>query len=914
VKFFTRRVSALFGLVLLMTAATGGAAEEEVQIPYEKFVLDNGLTLIVHEDRKAPIVAFNIWYHVGSKNEQAGKTGFAHLFEHLMFNGSENYDDDWFKVLNRIGGTGVNGTTSFDRTNYFQNVPTTALDTVLWLESDRMGHLLGAIDQERLDEQRGVVQNEKRQSENQPYGRVWSRMFKDLFPDGHPYQWLPIGSMEDLEAASLEDVQNWFRTYYGPDNAVIVIAGDIDAATAYSKVQQYFGSIPAGPPLAKPQRWIPKRSGTQRAVMQDRVPQARLYKVWVMPEWGSDDAAYLDLASSVLGSGKNSRLYERLVYRDQIATDVSAFAYPLEIAGLFALSVTAQPGQDLDEIERIVDEELQKFLDKGPTKAELQRVKTSVRAGFIRGVERVGGFGGKSDVLAEGEVYGGSPDFYRKELARFEAASADQIRDAARRWLTDGQYILAVTPFPQFAAAGADVDRSALPEPASFPSVDFPEFERARLDNGMEVVVVSRGAIPVVGFTMLLDAGYAADQAGTMGTSSLAMSVLDEGTRKRSALEISEQLALLGASIGSGSNLDNSSVSLNALKENLDESMEIYADVILNPEFPAAEFERLRKLQLAAIQREKVTPMSMALRVLPGLLYGSDHAYSLPFSGSGTEASVMSLTRDDLVSYHDTWFKPNNATMVVVGDTTLAEVMPKLERYFGAWEPGPVPQKNIATVSQSNGGTVYLLDRPDSEQTVIIAGRLVAPKANDNEIGIQTANDIFGGDFTSRINLNLREDKHWTYGARSLLVDSKGQRPFLVYAPVQADKTIESMQEIAREFRDIRGDRPPSEVEIGEVTDETIRALPGRWETNGAVTGDLVQILRFGLPDDYWDGYPDALRNLQPEQVEQGVASIIDPNEMVWVVVGDRAKIEEAIRTSAIGELRYLDADGEPMP
>ena len=913
-KFCTRRVSALFGLVLLMTAASGGAAEEEVQIPYEKFVLDNGLTLIVHEDRKAPIVAFNIWYHVGSKNEQAGKTGFAHLFEHLMFNGSENYDDDWFKVLNRIGGTGVNGTTSFDRTNYFQNVPTTALDTVLWLESDRMGHLLGAIDQERLDEQRGVVQNEKRQSENQPYGRVWSRMFKDLFPDGHPYQWLPIGSMEDLEAASLEDVQNWFRTYYGPDNAVIVIAGDIDAATAYSKVQQYFGSIPAGPPLAKPQRWIPKRSGTQRAVMQDRVPQARLYKVWVMPEWGSDDAAYLDLASSVLGSGKNSRLYERLVYRDQIATDVSAFAYPLEIAGLFALSVTAQPGQDLDEIERIVDEELQKFLDKGPTKAELQRVKTSVRAGFIRGVERVGGFGGKSDVLAEGEVYGGSPDFYRKELARFEAASADQIRDAARRWLTDGQYILEVTPFPQFAAAGADVDRSALPEPASFPSVDFPEFERARLDNGMEVVVVSRGAIPVVGFTMLLDAGYAADHAGTMGTSSLAMSVLDEGTRKRSALEISEQLALLGASIGSGSNLDNSSVSLNALKENLDESMEIYADVILNPEFPEAEFERLRKLQLAAIQREKVTPMSMALRVLPGLLYGSDHAYSLPFSGSGTEASVMSLTRDDLVSYHDTWFKPNNATMVVVGDTTLAEVMPKLERYFGAWQPGPVPQKNIATVSQSNGGTVYLLDRPDSEQTVIIAGRLVAPKANDNEIGIQTANDIFGGDFTSRINLNLREDKHWTYGARSLLVDSKGQRPFLVYAPVQADKTIESMQEIAREFRDIRGDRPPTEVEMGEVTDETIRALPGRWETNGAVTGDLVQILRFGLPDDYWDGYPDALRNLQPEQVEQGVASIIDPNEMVWVVVGDRAKIEEAIRTSGIGELRYLDADGEPMP
>ncbi len=910
----TRCVPALLGLVLLLTAAAGGAEESEVQIPYEKFVLDNGLTLIVHEDRKAPIVAFNIWYHVGSKNEQAGKTGFAHLFEHLMFNGSENYDDDWFKVLNRIGGTGVNGTTSFDRTNYFQNVPTTALDTVLWLESDRMGHLLGAIDQERLDEQRGVVQNEKRQNENQPYGRVWSQMFRDLFPDGHPYQWLPIGSMADLEAASLEDVQNWFRTFYGPNNAVVVIAGDIDPATAYSKVQQYFGSIPPGPPLEKPQRWIPKRSGTQRAMMQDRVPQARLYKVWVMPEWGSDDAAYLDLAAGVLGSGKNSRLYERLVYRDQIATDVSAFAYPLEIAGLFALSVTAQPGHDLGEIERVVDEEVQKFLDDGPSKTELERVKTSVRAGFVRGVERVGGFGGKSDVLAEGEVYGGSPDFYRKELARFEAADGDQIRAAARRWLTDGQYVLEVTPFPQFAAAGADVDRSSLPEPASFPSVDFPEFERARLDNGMEVVVISRSAIPVVGFTMMLDAGYAADYSGTMGTSSLAMAVLDEGTRKRSALEISEKLALLGASIGSGSNLDNSTVSLNALKENLDESMEIYADVILNPQFPDAEFERLRKLQLAAIQREKVTPMSMALRVLPALLYGSDHAYSLPLTGSGTEVSVTSLTRDDLVRYHDTWFKPNNATMVVVGDTTLAEVMPKLERYFGEWEPGTVPQKNIATVTESNGGTVYLLDRPDSEQTVIIAGRLAPPKANANEIGIQTANDVFGGDFTSRINLNLREDKHWTYGARSLLVDTKGQRPFLVYAPVQADKTVESMEEIAREFREIRGDRPPTPEEIAEVTDETIRSLPGRWETNGAVTGDLIQILRFELPENYWDLYPDALSSLQQAQVDQGVTSLIASDDMVWVVVGDRAKIEDAIDASGLGELRYLDADGEPLP
>jgi len=910
---FRQMRSGSLAMALMLLGNTAFAETAPVEIPYQKFVLDNGLTLIVHEDHKAPIVAVNLWYHVGSKNEKVGRTGFAHLFEHLMFNGSENYNDDWFKMIYRIGATDVNGTTSFDRTNYFQNVPTTALDTALWLESDRMGHLLGVIDQARLDEQRGVVQNEKRQGENQPYGKVFSNIFENLFPVGHPYSWMTIGSMEDLEAASLDDVKEWFRTYYGPDNTVLVIAGDIDAPTALAKVKQYFGSIPPGPALTRPGRWIPERTGMQRETMQDRVPQARLHIAWVMPESGSADADYLQMAAAVLGQGKNSRLYERLVYKDQIATDVSAFAYPLEIAGVFFIMATAQPGQDLAALEKAVNEELNLFLAEGPTKQELERVKIETLAGFVRGVERVGGFGGKSDVLAESQVFGGSPDAWKDTIDRINGADKKAIQAVSRRWLSDGRYVLDVLPQEKFAASGEEADRTSVPEPQSYPEMQFPEFQRGRLSNGLEVVVVSRSSIPVVDFDLLVDSGYAADQSGVMGVTSLAMNMMDEGTARRSSLEISEQLSMLGANLGTGANLDVATVSLSALKDKLDSSLDIFADVALHPVFPEGELDRLRKQQLAGIQREKVTPISMALRVFPRLLYGDGHAYALPFSGSGTEESVASISRADLANFHQTWFKPNNATMVVVGDTTLEEILPKLEKYFGKWAPGEVPGKNIAQVKMPEAGRVYVIDRPESEQSIIFAGGLVEAKANANETGIEAANKVLGGDFTSRLNLNLREDKHWSYGARSVLVDTQAQRPFIAYAPVQSDKSVESIAEIAREFAAIRSDRPPTDEEIAEVKDESIRALPGRWETNGAVAGDLIEVLRFGLPEDYWDRYPGMIRNLTAQDVEKGAASLVEPATTTWVIVGDRKQIEPGLAELGLGQIYYIDADGNPV-
>jgi zinc protease len=661
-------------------------------------VLKNGLTLIVHEDHKAPMVAVNVWYHVGSKNEKPGKTGFAHLFEHLMFGGSEHHKSRYLETMEPLGATDLNGTTNNDRTNYFEDVPTSALDTTLWLESDRMGYMIGAIDKQVLDLQCGVVQNEKRQGENFPYGLTDELITKSTYLAGHPYSWTVIGSMEDLNAASLQDVQEWFKTYYGPSNAVIVIAGDIDAATARAKVEKYFGAIPSGPPTSAQRVWIAKMTGSHREVAQDHVPQARLYKVWNVPQWGSADADYLSMVADILSNGKTSRLYKRLVYDDQIATDVSAYVDAREISSQFNIQATARPGDDLTKVEKAADEELARFLEVGPTEHELERAKSNYMADFIRGIERIGGFGGKSDRLATSQVFGGRPDAYKATLRRVQTANAQDLHEAARRWLSEGEFILEVHPFPSYESAKADVDRSKLPELGSPPELRLPKLVRATLANGLKIVLAERHELPLVNFWLTLDAGYAADQFGLPGTAQTATALLTGGTKTRTALEISDELALLGAQVNSYSTLDVSVVNLSALKAKLDPTLALYADVILNPSFPQADFERQKKIQLASIQQEKVTGILMGIRVFAGLLYGKKHAYGMPLTGSGTEESVGRLTREDLVKFHDTWFHPNTATLIVAGDITLAELTPRVEKLFADWPQGETPAKDISRV------------------------------------------------------------------------------------------------------------------------------------------------------------------------------------------------------------------------
>ncbi len=901
------------GCAMLGMEPAGVSAE--IDIPYEKFVLDNGLTLIVHQDPKAPIVAVNVWYHVGSKNEKPGKTGFAHLFEHLMFNGSENYDDDYFGPLERSGATDMNGTTNSDRTNYFQNVPKNALDVALFMESDRMGHLLGAIDQDKLDEQRGVVQNEKRQGENQPYGTVFRILTEQSYPSHHPYSWSTIGSMEDLDAASLEDVRDWFQTYYGAANAVIAVAGDVDPAEVLQRVEHYFGDIPSGPPVDRQQEWIAARTGEHRVVIEDRVPQGRVIFAWNVPGIGSDDADYLDLLSTILAQGKTSPLYKRLVYEDRIATDVAAFVWLREIGGTFVVWATAAPGEDLAEVEAVLQEELESFFERGPSAQELEIAKTQHRAAFVRGIERIGGFGGKSDILASSEVYGGSPDAYRTTLARLENAELADLDAATSRWLRDGRLVLEVRPFPDYGVLEAQADRSQLPQPGEPPKPRFPELQRTTLSNGLRVILAERHAVPVVNFQLLFDAGYAADKASDApeGTASLTLSMLDEGTERRDALEISRELAALGADLSASSNLDLSIVSLSALRENLDPSLEIFADVVRNPAFDPEEFARLKQQQLAAIQREKVTPRSMGLRVFPRILYGNDHAYGISFTGSGTEESVESLTPEALRSFHQTWFRPDNAVMVVVGDISLAELEPQLEWLFADWEGAPVPEKNVAEVGLAESASVYLIDRPDSLQSIIFAGHVAPRKNNPDEIAIEAMNKVLGGSFSARINMNLREDKHWAYGAYSFFVDATGQRPFIAYAPVQTDKTVDSMKEIQREIEGIIGSQPPTPDERNRVVDQQTLALPGRWETGRAVGASVTEMVRFGFPDDYWDRYPDEMRAQTVESLSAAARSVLHPDRLTWVIVGDRAKIEDGIRAAGFGPIRLVDADGRPL-
>ncbi len=886
---------------------------DKIEIPYERFVLPNGLTLLVHEDHKAPIAAVNVWYHVGSKNEKPGKSGFAHLFEHLMFNGSENFNDDYFQALERIGGTDLNGTTNTDRTNYFQNVPVSALDQVLFLESDRMGHLLGAVDQELLDEQRGVVQNEKRQGENQPYGKQWDLLTKAMYPKGHPYSWTVIGEMEDLNAASLEDVHEWFKAYYGTANAVVAVAGDIDPQVVYKKVLNYFGDIPAGPTVERQEVNIPVHNGDTYQVYQDRVPETRILFAWNTPQFGAKEDIHFDLISSILSTGKNSRLYKKLVYEDQTASSVVAFQASSEIASNFITWANVKPGVDAEKVQMQLQAEIDKLINEGPTEAELKRVKAAYFSSFIKGLERIGGFGGVSDILASNETYHADASYYKKQLKYVEDATIEDIKATAKKWLTRGKHTLVCNPFPEYTVEKSTVDRSKLPELGTPKSSKFPELQREKLANGLNIVLAKREGVSTVVMRLMLDAGYKTDYLASPGTAALAMNLLDEGTKDLTSLEINEQLQLLGASISTFSNQDNSTVYMNTLKPSLDASIDLFADVVLNPAFPVKEFDRLKTEQINNIKNEKSQPFPMALRVMNKLLYGEGHPYSNPFSGTGYEATVEKLTRDDILKFYDSWMKPNNATIVVTGDVEMSELKSKLQKALGKWKKGNVPEITFSKPKTNTKNTLYLMNRPESLQSIIIAGHLTEKYGDVSEIALEQMISILGGDFTSRINMNLREDKHWAYGAGGLVLGSKEERPFIVYAPVQTDKSAESVTEIRREIAEFVTNKPATQEELDKVKTNQVLKLPGQWETNSAVNSSVANLVRYNLPDDYYQKYDQNVRDLSIADISKVSKTVVKPDAINWFMVGDRAKIASKLDELGFDTIIEIDADGNPL-
>ena len=907
--FKFKNIFLILATVTISSIQAYGQPELEVpDIEFETFTLDNGLTVVVHEDRKVPMVAVNIWYHVGSKNEKPGKTGFAHLFEHLMFNGTENYNAEYFEPFEKIGATDQNGTTNSDRTNYFQNVPTNALDLALWMESERMGHILNVIDQDKLDEQRGVVQNEKRQGENQPYGQVWNAIGEAVFPKGHPYSWSVIGSMDDLNAATLDDVKEWFETYYGPTNAVLALAGDIDVETAKIKVQEYFGDIPGGPPLTKPKKWIAKRSEQTREVMEDNVPQTRIYKVWNVAEDGTNEAQALDLASSTLAGSKNSPLYQELVYKTGLASGVSAFYYGREIAGLFVIVATVASGQDPDEVEKVIDDTLEKYLQRGPDTKLLKNIKTSSISSLTNGLQRIGGFGGKSDILATYQTLYGDAGAFREQLSIYLNTSAVDIKKAANKWLTSGDYVLSIVPAKKTSVVKSQVDRSkGIPYPTEKLSYSFPKIQSAVLDNGSKLVLAERNDLPLVNLEVVFNKGWAIESNEQQGLANFTMSMMDEGTKKYSSLDFAEAQERLGSGIGYGSSIDTTYASLSSMKVNLEATLDLFKEGLLNPIFPQAELDKVKKRWLDSIDQQLNNPGSVANRKIRGLVYGEGHPYAKE-SSSGLKETVEQFTREDLIKMHALLTNPSDSTFIVTGDINLNEATELLNKKFNNWtsQASDINPIDLFTVEDQSEPRVFLIDKPGAIQSYILAAQLLPPTNSDDDILIDYMNYAIAGSFTSRINMNLREDKSWSYGVRTSTGYSQGQRLMRMTAPVQTDKTAPAILEVLREYNQYVNDSPITADELSKIKNARTLRLPGQYETLGALLGGMEDIVKYNRDFDYLDTIADKRNAILLEDVRSASKKYLDTNKWTWVIVGDLAQIESPVRELNIGKVEIL--------
>ena len=881
-----------------------------VNIPYQQFTLNNGLRVIVHTDRKAPVVAVSVWYDVGSKHEPKGKTGFAHLFEHLMFNGSENVPGDFFEPLQQIGATDLNGTTWFDRTNYFETVPTAALDRALFMEADRMGHLVGGITQGKLDNQRSVVQNEKRQGDTQPYGLTEYAQIAGLFPADHPYGHTTIGSMADLDKASLDDVKAWFRQHYGPNNAVLVLAGDVDVPTARMLVEKRFGGFPAGPkqlPVIAP---IPTLAVAKSETMKDQVATTRLYRWWVVPGLNSPDTVPLTVGMAVLGGLSSSRLDNALVRNEKLAVGVSASIQTFAQMSIAEISADVRPGADVAAVNKRLDELVAELMAKGPNADEVQRVAMRAVSGKIAGLESVGGFGGKAVALAEGALYSNDPDFYRKEMAEYASATPASVRVAMQKWLSRPVYALTVEPGERAAyeeakkveppAAPEEVvalDPSKLPPVGSFAGLTFPPIERARLANGMAVYFARRAAVPTVQVSVSFDAGYAADPKDALGIQSLMLRVMREGTKTRNSRQLAEESERLGASIASGASLDRTNIGISALSANLGLSLDLLADIVRNPAFAPGEVERVRVQQLASIASELKDPGAIASRALPPLLWGKDHPYAVPGSGTGDAAVVKALSPAALSAFHDRWLRPDMAQIYVVGDTTLKALMPLLEKSFGGWKAPPeaAPVKNFKAAIPAPRPRIVLIDRPNAPQSTISAGLVLNQTGRDDLVNLRAANDVFGGSFLSRINTDLRETKGWSYGVSSRVGSEENLVSFKINAPVQADRTGDAIRALQSQLADFSGKGGITAAELERTVNGDIRELPGSFETSGAVLGSIQRIITLGRPDNYYEILPKKYLAMTTGDLDQEFRKVIDPKSLIWVVVGDAKKVRSQL-------------------
>ena len=907
------------------------ALVSQVTIPYEEFDLANGLKVLVHEDRKAPIVNVTVWYNVGSKDEPKGKTGFAHLFEHLMFNGSENAPEDYFQYLAEIGGTDFNGTTWFDRTNYFQTVPRPALERALWLESDRMGYLLGAVTQEKLDNQRGVVQNEKRQGDNQPGGLVFYEVLKTLFPEGHPYRHSTIGSMADLDAASMEDVRNWFRDNYGPNNATLVIAGDISAAEARPLVEKYFGAIARGPVNEPAMADVPTLAEPVRKTFKDQVAATSITRYWAVEGLTGKDRIALEVGASILGGLASSRLDQELVRDEQLAVGVSASNSAFQRIGILSVSGTLKQGVELATLEKRMDEVVARLITEGPTEDEVRRAVTSTLARTIRGLEQVGGFSGKAQTLAEGRVMTGDPAFYATEFETLAKLTPAEVRDAMARWMTRPAMTVVLEPGPRDAtyeeaasvkADGANAserDRAAetisvsveRPKPPvdSVAELDFPTIERATLNNGMKVTYARRTAVPATYVAMSFNAGSAADPAGKAGLEGLTLTLYNEGTAKLTSQQIAEAKERLGATISVGGGDDRSTFTLSALTANLAPSLDLMRQIMREPAFNPDDLERVRNQTIVGLRQQMKSPQGIAQRTLTPELFGAE----TPYGGVSTVESVGSITRDDLIAFKDSWIRPDNGEVFVISDRPLAEVMKELNAVFGDWKAPASAKgaKQFAATTAAEGNRIILVNRPNSPQSFIVGAQVTPLDAGDPAfIDFNSANNSLGGNFLARLNMNLRETKGWSYGVRG---GSQARENAVVYSisgGVQADRTGDSLAEMIRETREFLTEKGVTTEELERTQANEVGGLPGRFETSPAVLGAMQSNALFGRPDDYQEKLAGIYRAQTTESLDAAARAAIATDKFVWVVVGDASTVRAQLEPLGL-PIEQREMEGE---
>jgi zinc protease len=915
------------GLLLSISLVSVGAYAQKFEklpaINSKEYKLKNGLTVITHQDRSTPVVAVNVFYHVGSKNEAPGRTGFAHLFEHMMFQGSKNYVDGW-RGVDELGGN-VNGTTDQDRTFYYEVVPSNYLERVLYLEADRMGNLLDAMSQEKLDNQRDVVKNERRfRVDNVPYGTASERIGEIMYPEGHPYRWSVIGSMTDLSAASLDDVKSFFRQYYAPNNAVMVLSGDFDEAQARGWVEKYFGPLAKGAAITSPNPPEPKLNGEIRKVYEEPgIPLPRLTLVWHGVRQYAPDEAALDMLSSILSTGRGSRLQSNLVYGKELAQQIGAFDGTSEIAGLFQISATAKPGKSLDEIEKEINAEIERIKKEPPTAEEMTRALNIRESNAIFGLQTVFGKGAQ---LASYAGYLNKPNYFQADIDRYRKVTAADVQRVANQYLTANRLAMSYIP-SKAEAPKASTDKpasteskkkdkeliakqdAALPPGGPDPAFTLPAIEKTKLSNGLNLWVVKQSELPIVSMNLVLNAGGIFESADKSGVTSMTASMLTQGTKTRSAVEISNALQSIGASVNAGASWDASSVSMQTLTKNLDQALDIYSDVVLNPSFPATEFETLRRRTLVGFLQRKSSPTAVADVVYNKVLYGSQ-PYSRQLSGD--EKTVKAMKREDLVGFYDAYYRPNNATLIVVGDVETNAVKAKLEKAFGGWKQGDVPAAKIEEQTMAAKPAIYLVEKPGAAQSSVTIGQVGVDRGNPDFYAIQVMNSILGGGGTARLFMNLREDKGYTYGAYSRFVFRRNAGPFSASGEIQTVSTKEAVQEFMKELNGIRGGIPvtPNELEVNKQS--IIRRFPSGFETVGSISAQLSNLVIYDLPDSYFNDFISKVRAVTIDDVNRVANKYLDPSKMAIVIVGDRKTIEPGLKELGYS-ITVLDAEGNPV-